>query len=191
MQKGRECSIEDIAKKLEITYNHTNYHIIFTGGEPLLKREDIEAVIEACGSLVYPPSQFEIETNGTIAPPNTLMENKNIIWNISVKLPNSGIASNIRIHPKVLQTFIDMQQNGSIINWKFVVNRNQDVYDALNIFHQFDYEVPRNTVYFMPGAYSMRQASRNSQKVIEYCKLMGVNYSPRLQIFVYGKTVGV
>ena len=185
-QSGREYDAEDIAKKIEQNYDHSNYHVVFTGGEPLLHKDWIEELIGAIDKLEHPPAKYEIETNGTIMP----IESERIAYNVSVKLSDSGMPKNIRIHSNVLAKYFELE-NSMEIYWKFVVNRVEDVYEALILFPKENYVLRREHIYLMPGAYSRKEAIKNSESVVEFCKRAGLNYSPRLQVFIYDRTVGV
>ena len=185
-QSGKEYNAEDVAEKIKQNYDHSNYHVVFTGGEPLLHKDWIEELIAEIDKLKYPPSKYEIETNGTIMP----IENKRITYNVSVKLANSGIPREMRIHNNVLSKYMELEKSMEIY-WKFVVNRIEDVYEALLLFPKENYVLRRDHIYLIPGAYTRKEVVENSKSVVEFCKRTGLNYSPRLQIFIYDKTVGV
>lgn len=185
-QPGRTWEIKQIIEALEQTYNNNNYHVVFTGGEPLMHKDDILAIIDACEHLPYPPSLYEIESNATINP----IEHPKIAYNLSPKLGNSGLPSLLRMKQSVLAKYFELEKKQEVY-WKFVVNRIEDVYESFLYFPKDNYNIPYSHVYFMPGAYNRRSLVKNSQNVIEFCKKVGINYSPRLQVFIYDRVVGV
>lgn len=185
-QNGKNWDIAQLVKHVDHTYENSNYHIVFTGGEPLMHKDDILAIINACEKLPHPPSLYEIESNATIAP----LQHAKIAYNLSPKLSNSGLAPTLRIHNDVLAQYFELEKTQEVY-WKFVVNRVEDVYEAFLFFPKDHYNVPHNRIYFMPGAYDRKHLIKNSQTVVDFCKKVGVNYSPRLQIFIYNRVVGV
>ena len=185
-QNGKTWKIEELTDFLTQTYNNSNYHVVFTGGEPLMHKDDILSIINACENLPHPPSLYEIESNATILP----ITHPKIAYNLSPKLSNSGLPHNLRVHSDVLAAYFQLEKTQQVY-WKFVINRIEDVYEAFLYFPKDNYIIPYDRVYFMPGAYDRRQLVKNSQTVIDFCKKVGVNYSPRLQVFVYDRVVGV
>ena len=187
-QSGKEYSVNEIVNIVKNTYNNSNYHIVFTGGEPLLHKKEILQLINEFEKLQYPPSKYEIESNATIPP---LIHDK-IIYNLSPKLKNSGLPENIRIKPQVLFQYQKLSKTHEVY-LKFVVNTQNDVYDALSIAvdNEFLSEKFWSHIYFMPGAYTRKELITNSSKVVNFCKIFGINYSPRLQIFIWDKAISV
>ena len=63
-------------------------HLIITGGEPMLQQKEL-AVLTT--SLIHQGFYCELETNGTISPSPTMINNISQ-WNVSPKTENSGNA---------------------------------------------------------------------------------------------------
>lgn len=187
-QTGKEYSVIDIMNTVRNNYNNSNYHIVFTGGEPLLHKFDIQELIEEFEKLPYPPSKYEIESNATIPP---LIHDK-VVYNLSPKLKNSGLPENMRIKPQVLFQYQQLSKIHEVY-LKFVVNTWDDVDDALSVINDNfpEKKFDKSCIYFMPGAYTRKELIKNSLKVVNFCKIVGVNYSPRLQIFIWDKAISV
>lgn len=183
-ENGKDYTVEEISSLLKSHYQHSNYHIVFTGGEPLLHKDDIKQLIEEFEKLPFPPSKYEIESNATIPP---LITDK-IVYNLSPKLKNSGLPEKIRVKKDVLAQYFQLSQDHEVY-FKFVVNTWADVYEALLYF--VDQKYDKTHIYFMPGAYSRKQLINESHKVVNFCQNVGINYSPRLQVFIWDKTVSV
>jgi len=114
---GEEKTEEQVLQKI---YSYLPCKkICFTGGEPLFQRDSLKALIERLLPLGY---VIEIETNGSIAPPKSLIENNNIFWNVSPKLSNSGNDLKDSLVPEVLKSF--NQASNTI--FKFVIGSEED-----------------------------------------------------------------
>jgi 7-carboxy-7-deazaguanine synthase len=95
------------------------HHIIVTGGEPLFR----PAISVLLKELTDVGTMIEVETNGTILPPEELKGHQNIFFNVSPKLSNShqGRAS-----------WIDVDLLSRLSTWsntclKFVVRDRADL----------------------------------------------------------------
>jgi organic radical activating enzyme len=74
--------------------------MVITGGEPLLQSGKIQELLSRPELKDW---KVEIETNGTIPPPEELPEN--VQFNCSPKLENSGVSEEKRIKPEALEAF--------------------------------------------------------------------------------------
>ncbi|SMD31273.1 7-carboxy-7-deazaguanine synthase QueE [Picrophilus oshimae] len=180
LSNGFEIDINDIVDYIS-RLSSGSYNIVFTGGEPLINRSNILKIIDAVNSKNLKPYIYEIETNGTMEP----IEDDSISYNISLKLSGSGMKRSKRINSNIIRKFLLLKNTW----WKFVISNRNDAMEAIEIMDE--YGIKRDSVYFMPAAFSRDELVKNSVEVIEMCKEFGVNYSPRLQIFIYDKYVGV
>ncbi len=180
LSSGFYIEIDDIINYV-INKSSGLYNIVFTGGEPLMNKSIILSIINAFNERNLKPAVYEIETNGTIEP----IKNDLISYNVSLKLSGSGIEKSIRIKENVIKSFLMLNN----VWWKFVISDENDAIEAMQIVE--NYNIKKGNVYFMPAAFSREELIKNSSNVIELCKRFGVNYSPRLQIFVYDRYVGV
>jgi len=131
----KEYELEEVEKKIK---SFPANLIVFTGGEPLLHREEIEAIVDRL-NLEYNKLEVEIETNGTLYP----LENFNCRYNISPKLSSSGNDKEIAIQIPVLKKFNEIN---SI--FKFVVKTKQDWEEMEEIIKQV--KIEKNKVWVMP-----------------------------------------
>ena len=178
--KPRETiTLNDLAK--EIKKVPTNL-VVITGGEPLLHREQIRILTQ-----YFIGAEFEIETNGTLTPIQFKdyeeIEN-NIRYNVSPKLNSSGDKEIDRIKPKILREFLE---ENSI--FKFVVQTNKDWNEMEKLIKQI--KIPSYKVWVMPEGINSKQLQKNALHLINKIKEKGYNYSPRLQIFLYGRKKGI
>lgn len=167
--EGKEMSILEIKEEIQ-KYNCKR--IVITGGEPLLQQKDVF-------DLIFSISKYdiEIETNGTILPEYNLPK---IQYNVSPKLTNSGNDLEKSIQEKSLQFF--SEHKNSI--FKFVVSTKEDLDEILKLITKFNIE--KEKVYLMPEGVEEDKLKEKEQWLIEICKNYQFNYSPRLQISVWG-----
>jgi len=160
---------------------YDKYHLIITGGEPLLHQTKIiEFILWFKNKYGFKPI-IEVETNGTITP---FMNMRILIdyWNVSPKLKNSGVGFE-RINYEALDIF-----NIPVLNtiFKFVVNNEDDVmeiaeYRKMNL----------DKVYLMPAGSSREELEITRPKTIDWCLKYGFNYSERLHIVIWNQKTGV
>lgn len=175
-----------------VTYG-AGFHIVFTGGEPLLQPDIIAAVkaLKTVLSLAY----FEVETNGTISIPDMVFD----YVNISPKLSSSGISENRRILPDVLRRAL----SASIVRttYKFVIANEQDILETEQIISNYlvkNYESDsdhtrkiQDSIVLMPAMETIEEGKEIKKKVWEWAMERGWKMSLRNHIEVYDKKEGV
>ncbi len=179
-RKGVSTAFENVFSRDDILNLSNGYHLIITGGEPLLHQNGIIEFLwwfkKSSGFL----PKIEVETNGTITPYPRLLELVDY-WNVSPKLENSGVGL-VRINYEALDKFNMME--GTI--FKFVVNNEDDVmeiaeYRKMNL----------DKVYLMPAGSLREELEITRPKTIEWCLKYGFNYSERLHIVIWNQKTGV
>jgi organic radical activating enzyme len=153
--------------------------VIFTGGEPLLYQNGISKV------LYYLPKKYkiEIETNGTVWPFPISMRHK-IQYNVSPKLESSGNSKFARYKPEILKEFNRLEAI-----FKFVIQNEEDWKEMEEIVKEI--KIPPERVWIMPEGTSIKVLKKRSLWLIPKIKGSSYNYSPRLQIWLWGKKRGV
>ena len=99
--------------------------VIFTGGEPLLQHRALLPVLKAL-LATSPRIELELETNGTIAPPQEFIELCSLIV-VSPKLENSGMEPSVRIVDA-----LDALARTPQVVLKFVVESDQDFEEVIH-----------------------------------------------------------
>lgn len=160
-------------------------HLIITGGEPMLQIEPALKFIDFLYENYSVNSYLEIETNGTILPPEDALARFHQV-NCSPKLASSGVPREKRYRPEALEQYI---ANKSTF-LKFVISSYDDwkevERDFLDIF-----EINPRRVYLMPAASTREELWANSMLCAELAKEHLCNYSPRLHVEIWNQTVGV
>ena len=157
--------------------------LVFTGGEPMLFVNDhlldvIDEFYESCGDIYF-------ETNGTV-PINRLKYTLEYVkFNCSPKLQNSGIMYDKRINHAVLNKI--SKTYGSC--FKFVINSYDDIGEIRTI--QSHAKIPTDMIYLMPEGVTKTEIGSNLKTCAELSKKYGYRVSNRMQVQVWGKTMGV
>jgi len=190
-KRGKRYTFEQVVdhlqqwKFLELTANQ-QAHIIFTGGEPLMKQASLaqftEWLVAKYNFKQYP--NIEVETNGTFVPMREL-EDVVSFWNVSPKLANSGMPYEKRINPDALAYF---NSNYKAI-FKFVVDREQDWSEikqlvALGL-------VDREKIVLMPAGSSTVELFSSAKWTAELAKREGVRMCPRMHVNIWEQATGV
>lgn len=158
-------------------------HLIFTGGEPLLQQTALIWNIQ-CFIHLYGFKPFiEIETNGTILPQENLARYIDL-FNCSFKLDNSGVKKERRIK---LDTLKSLNKLNTI--FKIVISKKEDWIEAEEILKLIGAD--KKDIYLMPAGDNIKDIMENNKLVADICIEKSVNFSTRLQVVLWNKTVGV
>lgn len=172
-------------------------HIIFTGGEPLLKGTqkniiELLPLLRKNGFLKY-----TFETNGTQILLNELKDyldkyTSEVTFSVSSKLySSSGESSDKAIIPQAIVSYDDMINDygkPTIIYFKFVVSNEDDIADVEKALEKYEtyFSVKRPqieySVYLMPAGGTVESYEKNEKNVLELCMKHGYSFSQRLQV---------
>lgn len=112
---------------------------VITGGEPLIWMDAVEYI---CSKLKIHGVNTEIETNGTIKPEFTYMDD--IQYNVNLKLANSGNRKSSRFNFVSLGWFAD---NPKAI-FKFIINDIDDFQEVDELVKQL--AIPKSRIWIRP-----------------------------------------
>lgn len=164
---GELISTREVARKImPLKGNITN--LVITGGEPLLQAMALEELLKKIKGYFL---SVEVETNGTLAPPD-------IPWlhfNVSPKLANSGVPREEAIKPEIIREYKYLK---SI--FKFVVEKEEDLREIQEITNMLKIEPHR--IYLMPMASSLPELENRAPIVASFALKYGFRYSDRLHI---------
>lgn len=162
-------------------------HLILTGGEPLLETRQ-EQLVDLVGEMLQRRKRgkpyIEVETNGTRVPIEQLRPYVNL-YNVSVKLSNSGMPEEKRINEEAMRWHSEYP--GS--KFKFVVSREEDVPEILDLVRRFGIE--DDDVSLMPAGQTREQLKETYPIVAELCKDRVWDFTPRLQVTTWDQATGV
>lgn len=158
-------------------------HVVLTGGEPLLQERDLVELMEELrgdGEEWF----FEIETNGTRMPGKEMFVEMDQ-FNVSPKLLNSGVDVGLRKKPEVVR---DLARTGKA--WfKFVIERDGDLEEILAMIAES--EIPKARVILMPEGRSVGEIDKVAPWLAEKCRDLGMRFSDRLHVRLWGDRRGV
>jgi len=177
-----------VDQEIDDWVNSGRIHLIWTGGEPLMKvnQECIVSFLWFYDKL-YPFNTVynEIETNGTQYIEDELFERLDQI-NCSVKLANSGHSKQERIIPKALQRIMEHENYW----FKFVISTEDDLKEIEEDFIK-PFEIPPHKICMMPGLDDQDDFHERTAFVLEMAKKYGYIGLSRLHISAWNKTTGV
>lgn len=157
-----------------------------TGGEPLIQQKALERICIALDKRWGYLPQIDFETNGTLVPNDYWFE-KNVTWTVSPKLANNGDPKAKRFVPKALEALALL---GPRCSWKFVVKHEKDLEEIQeNYVERFN--ITSDDVWLMPCCGSRKELVEVSPQVAEWAKTRCWKFSPRLQLVVWNKALGV
>lgn len=162
-------------------------HLILTGGEPMMEaRQDqiIALVAEMLRRRKRGKPFIEVETNGTLVPKDELQPYINL-YNVSLKLSNSGMDEDRRLRDDALRFHARNPKS----KFKFVVSREADVDEILNIVQTWD--IPDERISLMPAGQTREQLKETYPIVAELCKDRVWDFTPRLQVTTWDQATGV
>lgn len=180
----REEQIIDLAipEIIAIIEQYPARHLVFTGGEPLLHQGDWLELMERFSER-HPAATYAVETNGTLMPDSALDE-RITQYNVSPKLKNAAMPERLRIRRKILSFFAGSPK----AIFKFVTVDQADLEEVLAL--QSGCGIPAEKIYLMPEGTTVAAQQQHSAFVAEACLKHGFQFSPRLQIYLYGDERG-
>jgi len=169
INESEEVEFDEVIARIKII---NCKHIIFTGGEPLLREQIIYKIINNL-SQEY---TYEIETNGTIQPKYPFGR---IQFNVSPKLENSGNPKELREKAYCYKFFKDKNAI-----FKFVIDKESDLEEVLKIIAT--HCLSNEKIYLMPEGVDPEIIKEKTKWVVEICKRYNFNFSPRMHISIWG-----
>lgn len=160
--------------------------VVISGGEPFVQKKALTTLIV---HLLDAGFDVEVETNGTISPPEELLRWTEPVagllrFNCSPKLANSGIDYDKRIDLEALKVIID---HGGCL--KFVVNTERDLDEIDALLTELD--CPPERVYLMPEGIHTDRILDALPGVMDIAATHGYNVSPRLHVLAYDNRRGI
>jgi 7-carboxy-7-deazaguanine synthase len=152
--------------------------LVITGGEPLLQSPALARLL-----ALLPGMQFEVETNGTVAPPPALdaMIHQ---YNVSPKLAHSGNAAELALLPERLAHWAADPRAW----FKFVIATQQDIDEVLALTQR--HAIPSARVFLMPEGRDSDTLRERMRWLAPLCAKHGFSLSDRLHIHLWGDTRG-
>lgn len=170
-EEGRQLSVEQI---IEETRKWQCNNIVITGGEPFAQ-PDLSSLVK---KLKSPVNHITIETAGIAFVPDLACD----LMSISPKTSNAGTE---QVNIEILQKFIDTYD----YQLKFVIDEESDIDEVKTALAKLS-GVDESKVMLMPQASTSQQYIEKAPLVAELCISKGFNFSPRLQVLLWGNERG-
>jgi organic radical activating enzyme len=175
---------EVVANRVADLVPHTA-RVVISGGEPLLQRNVLpELLFELAKRNFF---DYEIETAGTIAPPDSLAYTvlpQTMQWNVSPKLAHSMNEYGRRYHPVVLRKFADIGAD-----FKFVCKTADDFQQVQDIVSHCGIE--QENIWIMPEGITKGDVMWNARHFRDEVLRRGWNLTLRQQILMFDSMRGV
>lgn len=196
----KNYSVSELAEILNSKFiSHTTngkrrYHLVVTGGEPLLWQKRLINLFSLLDSRLCQYITFE--TNGTQVLTGDVITQLNsdldriFLFSCSPKLSCSGEPKINAFRPEALRSY--NQVKNSILTLKFVVGETQDISEVQEFVKHYALEgIIIDDVFLMPeGSLPDERYLKNCQRVSTLCNYLGYRYSPRLQVEIWGNGAG-
>lgn len=175
--------------------NGQDYHLIITGGEPLLGWQ--KSYVHLFNHpLMKTLKNITFETNTTQSLHPALVEflknsDIHVTWSCSPKLSVSGEPWKLAIKPDILKEYLDCQVGGgSSLYLKFVVANQKDLDDVNRAVTEYRNAGINCPVYLMPVGGTTDNYYLTNTQVADLAIKSGYRYSARLQIDLFGNQWG-
>lgn len=170
-----------------------DYHLILTGGEPLLGWQ--KSYVDLLGHpLLQDLKNLTFETNATQPVKTALQEylatsKVHVTWSCSPKLSVSGEKWQEAIRPEIVKQYQDMiVGGGSSLYLKFVIATQDDLSDVNRAVEEYRAAGIECPVYLMPMGGTAETYALTKQDVAEIAISQGWRFSPRLHIELWGNS---
>ena len=155
--------------------------VVVTGGESLLQQRRLVPLVAACAERGW---SVEVETNATLAPGPELAGLVDR-WNVSPKLANSGVSSELREVPDALEAFAALAADGRAA-FKFVATGLDDL-DEIAALVDRHHLAP---VWVMPEGTTPGAVMAGTRALADPVLARGWNLTTRLHVLVWGDERG-
>ncbi|MFF3665504.1 7-carboxy-7-deazaguanine synthase QueE [Microtetraspora malaysiensis] len=146
---------------------------VITGGEPLVQARRLPELVDGLLAL---GGEVEIETNGTIAPPEPLLSDR-VVFNVSPKLSGSGMPRTRRIRPDVLREFAASGR----ARFKFVAGTLEEL-DEIAVLVDESGLAP---VWVMPEGTTSRAVLERMRELADAVLARGWNLTTRMHVLLW------
>lgn len=222
LEKPKWNTVHDTAMAFgEMAFQNPNVrHVVITGGEPMLYKEQIKEFLTLIQTSEYGYT-ITIETNGTLPAINP-WDNDEFgywidLWSVSPKLSTSvdhnckylttqqrDSHNKIRINYKNLTSYLDamhISQSGDYadcdtpdVQFKFVYSGQDSLIEIKDIIKKIREDTGyyiNDHVMLMPEGTTNDQLDKISQECVEVCIREGWQFCDRLHIRIWGDKRGV
>jgi len=185
---------EEVAEKLNSYMKGDQWHVAFTGGEPMLKAAQKNQV--AIMEHLNMPKSITIETNSTAPIFPELKEAQlkyqkdlgtEFFYSCSPKMFSVSGEKDV-VRPKVVKGYHDISNKGQL---KFVCNGTDESWDEIeDAIEQFRDHGITYPVWIMPVGALEETQKDNAAEIAEQTMDRGYNVSARVHCYIWGNQIG-
>ena len=181
---------EEVADRLDDLLK-ANWHLAFTGGEPLLRaaQKNMVKILNRIPKQNY----ITIETNGTQIIREELetyishYPHKEFFFSISPKIFNTS-GEKDAVKPEVVKQYHDLSRHGQL---KFVCNGTDESWEEIeNAIQSFRDVGVRYPIWIMPVGALEETQQENAAMIAEQTMDRGYNVSARVHCYIWGNQIG-
>ena len=181
---------EEVADKLDDMLKD-NWHLAFTGGEPLLRaaQKNIVKILNRIPKQNY----ITFETNGTQIIRDELetyikhYPRKEFFFSISPKIFNTS-GEKDAVKPEIVKQYWELSQQGQL---KFVCNGTDESWEEIeNAIQSFRDVGVRYPIWIMPVGALEETQQENAALIAEQTMDRGYNVSARVHCYIWGNQIG-
>ena len=154
--------------------------VVITGGEPLLQRRELLALVRG---LTARGITVHVETNGTI-PPGPNLASAVSLFVVSPKLPSSRVAPRLAVRELALRAFAGLLADRGSAVLKFVCTGRADVAAAAELADRYGF--PRHRCWIMPEGTTATAVTEGLRDLAPVAIDAGMNLSGRLHVQAWG-----
>jgi len=156
--------------------------LVLTGGEPLLQGAALAVMLDHLAGLA-PDLAVEVETNGTVPPPQAF-DARVAQYNVSPKLAHSGNPADLALVPRMLERWAaDLRAA-----FKFVIAEPADLEEVGALASR--YAIAPQRIWLMPEGTDSSTVRERMEWLVPLCLEHGYRLSDRLHIHLFGDTRG-
>lgn len=189
-QGGTVLKTRELLDRLEgKMLEHQCWFVVLTGGEPTLQPD----VVQAIGCRVHSlNSHTTLETNGTRFVPTSQMDlvclSPKLRGSTPVGTPYEKVHERNRWNPEAVRAWMESEIP---FYFKFVIDSEADIDEACQMLDEVEQPVgDAEHVLFMPQGVNAAQLWERGRWLAERCKDLGVRFTSRMQIDLWGDKPG-
>jgi len=181
-------STQELLRILELYELPHAVDVVLTGGEPLIYADDA-VFVAFLEKLIERGHQITFETNGSLSVDfEKYPLYRECIFALSVKLSNSNEKFEKRVKGDIIY---NIATNAKDAFFKFSIDAESINLALEDEIESITQHAPQTKIYCMPLGGTKEEVERNSEPLVEYCKVKGYNFSDRLHIRIWDANKGV
>lgn len=178
-----ELTRQDIGSVIDQVVDMDVGRVVISGGEPLLQDRSGYGLRPMVFDLYQKGIRVDVETNGTVTPSTALAACVDLFV-VSPKLTHAGMPEDVTVVGDTLRWFA--AKTDTVL--KVVCSTPSDVIRAAELAGRHGF--PKRRTWVMPLGSTREELSGREQLIADEALVVGINFSPRLHIALWGSERG-